>query len=95
MGRSSAGSEVAERLRRAVLEARPTGILTTISLGVSAGNGAGVDYDILFKAADSALYAAKRDGRNCVRVAGAQTPDLPAEAAWPATGPEPLAGLPA
>jgi diguanylate cyclase (GGDEF)-like protein len=61
-----AGQEVAERLREAVEQARPTDIPITISLGVSAARGAQVDYDTLFKAADEALYEAKRTGRNRV-----------------------------
>ncbi len=60
----------AERLRAAVEEARPTDIPITISLGVSAAGGAQVDYDELFRAADSALYEAKRAGRNRVIAAG-------------------------
>jgi len=58
------GVEVGERLRAAVEDARPAGIPITISLGVSAARGAQVDYDTLFKAADTALYEAKRMGRN-------------------------------
>ncbi len=61
-----AASDTAERLRSAVEEAQPTGIPITISLGVSAARGAQVDYDALFKAADEALYEAKRAGRNRV-----------------------------
>jgi diguanylate cyclase (GGDEF)-like protein len=59
-----AGHEVAERLREAIEQTRPTDIPITISLGVSAARGAQVDYDTLFKAADRALYEAKRAGRN-------------------------------
>ena len=66
------GQEVAERLREAVEQARPTDIPITISLGVSAARGAQVDYDSLFKAADEALYEAKRTGRN--RVVAAPEP---------------------
>jgi diguanylate cyclase (GGDEF)-like protein len=58
------GLEVAERLRTAVEQTAPAGIPITISLGVSAARGEHVDYDPLFKAADIALYAAKRAGRN-------------------------------
>jgi pantoate kinase len=71
-----AGQEVAERLREAVEQARPTDIPITISLGVSAASGAQVDYDTLFKAADEALYAAKRAGRNRVSAAPAPRPGL-------------------
>jgi diguanylate cyclase (GGDEF)-like protein len=66
------GEEVAERLREAVEQARPTDIPITISLGVSAARGAQVDYDTLFKAADEALYEAKRTGRNRVVAAPEQ-----------------------
>jgi diguanylate cyclase (GGDEF)-like protein len=66
------GEEVAERLREAVEQARPTDIPITISLGVSAARGAQVDYDTLFKAADEALYEAKRMGRNRVVAAPEQ-----------------------
>ncbi|HEY5044268.1 MAG TPA: diguanylate cyclase [Solirubrobacteraceae bacterium] len=60
------GQEVAERLREAIAQTRPTGIPITVSLGVSAAHGAQVDYDTLFRAADQALYQAKRAGRNRV-----------------------------
>ena len=61
---------VAERIRRAVekhnfrsTDGKPFGI--TISLGVSAIPPV-TDKKSLIKAADTALYRAKRDGRNCV-----------------------------
>jgi diguanylate cyclase (GGDEF)-like protein len=60
------GVEVAERLRSAVAEARPGGLDVTVSLGVASAQGASVDYDRLFAAADEALYAAKHAGRNRV-----------------------------
>jgi len=60
------GREIAERLRAAVERARPLGQLVTISLGLSAAQGDGVDYETMFKAADVALYTAKRSGRNRV-----------------------------
>jgi diguanylate cyclase (GGDEF)-like protein len=58
------GVEVGERLRAAVEQAQPSGIPITISLGVSAAIGVHVDYESMFKAADTALYEAKRAGRN-------------------------------
>lgn len=74
-----AGLEVAERLRAAIDEARPQGIRITISLGLSAGRGEEVDYDTLFRAADAALYDAKRAGRNRVVAAtGATVIDIAA-----------------
>ncbi len=89
------GLEAAERLRVAVEETRPMGHTVTVSLGLSAGCGEEVDYDTLFKAADEALYEAKRGGRNRV-VAGAIAP-TPHTGAQPtggemiATGPGPAA----
>jgi len=84
------GRHTAERLRTAIEDARPTGIPVTISLGVSAARGAQVGYDSLFKAADEALYEAKRAGRNRVvaapeaevsTAAGVEVMDLAAELA--------------
>ena len=66
---AAGGREVAERLRAAVEQTRPMGCAVTISLGLSAGSGEQVDYDTLFKAADGALYEAKRAGRNRVLTA--------------------------
>jgi diguanylate cyclase (GGDEF)-like protein len=65
------GLEIAERLRDSVEAVRPQGIRVTISLGLSAGSGEEVDYDVLFRAADAALYDAKRAGRNRVVCASA------------------------
>jgi diguanylate cyclase (GGDEF)-like protein len=42
----------------------------TISIGVAAARGEDVNYDALFRAADAALYEAKRAGRDRVVVAG-------------------------
>jgi diguanylate cyclase (GGDEF)-like protein len=61
--------DMAERLRAAVQQARPAGFPITISVGVSIARGEQVRYDELFKAADVALYAAKRAGRNRVMAA--------------------------
>jgi diguanylate cyclase (GGDEF)-like protein len=58
------GFEVAERLRGAVAGLAPAGVPVTISMGVSARRGENVEYDALFKSADTALYAAKGAGRN-------------------------------
>jgi diguanylate cyclase (GGDEF)-like protein len=65
-----AGGAVAERLRCAIERARPAGVVVTVSIGVSAASGERVEYESLFKAADEALYRAKRSGRNRVRTAG-------------------------
>jgi diguanylate cyclase (GGDEF)-like protein len=55
---------VAERVRRAIATARPGGMQVTASVGLSAGAGPEIDFDELFRAADQALYEAKRAGRN-------------------------------
>jgi diguanylate cyclase (GGDEF)-like protein len=66
----SAGAAIAERLRRRVAAAPLAGCAVTISIGVSAAHGGGVDWERLYREADDALYAAKAAGRNAVRVAG-------------------------
>ena len=59
---------VGERLRRACQDAEhPHGISVTISLGVAAGEGR--DASFLLREADAALYRAKFEGRNCLRLA--------------------------
>ncbi|NNM75889.1 diguanylate cyclase [Sphingomonas sp. ID1715] len=60
---------VGERLRRACEEAehRP-GLRVTVSLGVAAAD-AGSDAASLLREADAALYRAKFEGRNCLRLA--------------------------
>jgi len=63
---SATGCEVAERLRGALELAEPAGMAITVSIGVSAAGGEQMQYESLFKAADDALYEAKRAGRNRV-----------------------------
>jgi diguanylate cyclase (GGDEF)-like protein len=66
------GVIVAERVREAfegsniVCEDGP--VVTTVSIGV-AGGPAGTELDVLLAAADTALYQAKRSGRNRVEAA--------------------------
>jgi diguanylate cyclase (GGDEF)-like protein len=64
------GCEVAKRARVAFEEARPGDLPVTASMGVAAARGGEVGYDALFRAADAALYEAKRAGRNRVVVYG-------------------------
>lgn len=76
--------EVAERLRAdietSVIEAGDQRIGVTASLGVAAYRGPDGDIDALLHAADVAMYAAKKDGRNRVRFClGGQFP-LPRDA---------------
>ncbi len=67
----------AERLRAQVAELlvrsdRGDWIAVTVSVGVAELSVTGGDLRHLLDAADTALYAAKQAGRNCVRVAGPQ-----------------------
>lgn len=67
------GMHVAELARKAVSEIRvPTGDTEWsggISVGVAARSARMRNHEDLIKAADNGVYAAKRDGRNCVRSA--------------------------
>lgn len=73
-----AAALVAERLRRAVLEARPCGQAVTLSAGVACTHGGELDPDDLVRAADGALYAAKFAGRDAVRTASDGPAAMPA-----------------
>jgi diguanylate cyclase (GGDEF)-like protein len=75
------GLEIAERMRSAVEQTRPMGVAVTMSLGLSAGCGEQVAYDVLFKAADEALYQAKHAGRNRVVAAEGEPADQRLEGA--------------
>jgi diguanylate cyclase (GGDEF)-like protein len=72
--------EVAERLR-VLLNAQPARVGTrdievTASFGVATYPVSATSRDDLFPAADRALYAAKRGGRNCVKFADVTPTDL-------------------
>ena len=66
-------TEVAERIRRAVVKLHPAsfGITepVTVSVGVAVAGPDGVPLRLLVKKADAALYKAKRQGRDRVVVA--------------------------
>lgn len=67
----------AERLRHAVeaheIRHGNAVLRTTISIGVSQRDAETHSADDLLRKADAALYKAKADGRNCVRLAASQT----------------------
>ena len=82
---------VAEKLRKAV-EHLQTLVPVTISLGVSTYPDDAADGVGLIQAADKALYASKRGGRNQYTVASMVPPDAPvAEEEAPAAEPAPTA----
>ena len=64
---------VAERLR-AEIAAADIDPKVTVSIGVASLSLVGADADDLVRAADEALYASKREGRNRVTVAGGPQP---------------------
>jgi len=66
---------IAERIRAEIAAASLADVGTiTLSVGVAAWQDESVPLEQSLKQADAALYQAKNDGRNCVRVAEAQTP---------------------
>jgi len=74
---SKGAVQVAERIRSEIEKARVEGMSVTVSIGVSSYPDHGVEVDGLIRAADDAMYVAKRSGKNRVSVAG-QEP-LPGE----------------
>lgn len=61
---------VAERIRQHVEMSRDEGVDVTVSIGMASFPEHGADRESLMKAADDAMYLAKRRGRNSVAVAG-------------------------
>jgi diguanylate cyclase (GGDEF)-like protein len=80
-GDAAKGAVVAESLRAAIADEPIAGLLVTMSFGVSASPPGDFDYDKVFAEADIALYRAKREGRNRVRVAGDAPGEQPAAVA--------------
>jgi diguanylate cyclase (GGDEF)-like protein len=58
--------EIAERLRVEVRDRRPVGVPVSLSIGVAVAEPGSVDCDDMLSRADSALYAAKAEGRDRV-----------------------------
>jgi diguanylate cyclase (GGDEF)-like protein len=59
---------IAERLRRAVRDRRPAGVVVTLSIGVAVSKAGPIDTDEMVGLADAALYCAKAAGRDQVSV---------------------------
>lgn len=55
---------VAARLHAQILNSRPGGLAITVSIGIATAKGADEDLQAIITRADSALYEAKRAGRN-------------------------------
>jgi diguanylate cyclase (GGDEF)-like protein len=70
-----AAERVREAFERSGIVAETGPVDTTVSIGVAAGP-AGIELDVLLAAADTALYQAKRGGRNRVEVAEELPPSL-------------------
>jgi diguanylate cyclase (GGDEF)-like protein len=62
--------QIAENLRSAIADLRPAGIDLTCSFGVASATGRDVAFASLMAQCDTALYAAKRLGRNRVERSG-------------------------
>ena len=90
--------EQGERLRQAI-EAAPcswqnegettTRITISASIGVACYGMHGVQSTVLLTMADQAMYQAKREGRNRVRIAGAHLPGTQSSILAPSSGREP------
>lgn len=71
---TSRANELRLAMRRLTLPAPADGVTLTMSVGVATSPGHGRAAAELIHAADEGLYEAKRDGRDCVRVATAAAP---------------------
>jgi diguanylate cyclase (GGDEF)-like protein len=65
----AAAAELAERLRAAIASGPIGGLAVTMSFGVAASAPGGFVWDDAYAHADAALYLAKQDGRDRVRLA--------------------------
>lgn len=64
--------QIAERLRAGVQDqvigTRTGEIRVTISIGITLTGGGDDDVDSILRRSDSAMYQAKNEGRNCIRM---------------------------
>jgi diguanylate cyclase (GGDEF)-like protein len=68
---------VAERIRQQIEEEVRGEVRVTVSIGVSSYPEHGVEIESLIRAADDAMYRAKRAGKNQVFMAGKDSPGGP------------------
>ncbi len=68
---------VAERIRQQIEEEVRSEVRVTVSIGVSSYPEHGVEIESLIRAADDAMYRAKRAGKNKVFMAGKKSPGGP------------------
>lgn len=82
------GLRAAERIRAAVAAQRIPGVgAITVSLGVAVHPDHAQERDELIEAADTALYQAKHEGKDCSRLAGQSAMPVQVMRARPTTGP--------
>jgi diguanylate cyclase (GGDEF)-like protein len=76
-GAMQLGERIRAELELTTFHTEQGALKVTCSVGVAQFPAAGEDWDVLFKAADEALYVSKRGGRNRVTVHSPAREELP------------------
>jgi diguanylate cyclase with GGDEF domain len=88
------GAATADALRESIASEPVDGLALTMSFGVAAADvDERFEFNAVFDRADSALYAAKAQGRNCIRVAETTADKLVLPVISEATEARPVGGL--